>query len=326
MFTLADMPDLIGRTAVVTGANSGLGLQTVKALAGAGATVVMTARTREKFDAAEAEIRPLNRRADLRFVELDLADLSSVRTAADAIAAAHERVDILVNNAGVMFPPESTTADGLELQLGTNHFGHFALTGLLLGPLLAADAARVVTVSSGAHHMGEMDFDDLHQQRRDGFDTIRQYGRSKLANLLFALELHRRFDAAGVAARSVAAHPGYTATNLQSAGVRLPGGGWVHRIADWGSRVLNPLVGMDVEQGALPQIHAAVGDVEGGTYWGPQGFGELRGPVGRAGISRAARDEDVARRLWEVSVETTGVDYAALAATGRTANGPSTAS
>ena len=313
MFTLKDLPDLTGRTAVVTGANSGLGLETARALAGAGATVVMTARTREKFDAAESEIRPTCRRADLRCVQLDLADLTSVRTAAVAIAGAHEHVDILVNNAGIMMTPEMTTADGLELQIGTNHFGHFALTGLLLGPLLAADAARVVTVSSGMHHYGAMDFDDLHQQRSDGYDTTAQYARSKLANLLFALELHRRFTSAGVAARSVAAHPGYTATNLQRAGVGLEGRSLFHTAADLMMRVLNPLVGMDVADGALPQIHAAVSDVPGGSYWGPQGFREVRGPVGPAKVNPKARDEAAARRLWQVSVETTGVAYDELA-------------
>jgi NAD(P)-dependent dehydrogenase (short-subunit alcohol dehydrogenase family) len=312
VFTAADLPDLRGRTAVVTGASSGLGLETARLLARAGATVVMTARTRAKHDAAEADVRRTDPDADLRFQQLELADLGNVRDAAAALAAAHPRLDVLVNNAGVMMTPEATTADGLELQLGTNHFGHFALTGLLLGPLLAADGARVVTVSSGAHHLGRMDFGDLHQQHAAGYDTVAQYARSKLANLLFALELQRQFDAAGVAARSVAAHPGYTATNLQRAGVRMPGGGLVHKVLDVGMRVLNPLVGMRVEQGVQAQVHAAVADVPGGSYWGPQGFREMRGPVGPARIGPRARDADAARRLWEISVETTGVDYAAL--------------
>ncbi len=312
MFTPSDMPDLTGSVAVVTGANSGLGLQTARMLAGAGATVVMTARSQAKFDEAEAEIRPRIRMADLRFVEMDLADLASVRAAAATIAEEFDHVDLLVNNAGVMMTPEATTADGFELQLGTNHFGHFAFTGLLLDRLLAADAARIVTVSSGAHHMGEMDFDDLHQQRSDGYDTTAQYGRSKLANLLFSQELQRRFDAAGVAATSVAAHPGYTATNLQSTGVRMPGGSRIHTVADYAMRVLNPLVGMDVEEGVLPQVHAAVGDVEGGSYWGPQGFREMRGPVGPAAIDPKARDRASAAMLWDLSVEATGVDFAAL--------------
>jgi NAD(P)-dependent dehydrogenase (short-subunit alcohol dehydrogenase family) len=309
MFTLADMPDLQHRTAVVTGANSGLGLATARALAGAGATVLMTARSREKYEAAAATLPD---DVDARFVELDLASLASVRQAAAAIGEQVERLDILVNNAGIMLTPKATTAYGLELQLGTNHFGHFALTGLLLDRLLAADEARVTTVSSLAHHMGVMDFDDLHQQQRDTYDSTAAYARSKLANLLFAFELQRRFDAAALPHRSTAAHPGYTATNLQTTGVSMAGGGLFHRIARPAMKLGNALFGMSVEQGALPQIHAAVSNVPGGSYWGPQGFREARGPVGPAKVNPKARDEATARRLWEVSVETTGVDYAAL--------------
>jgi NAD(P)-dependent dehydrogenase (short-subunit alcohol dehydrogenase family) len=319
MFTEADVPDLTGRTAVITGANSGLGLRTARVLAGAGATVVMTARSQAKHDAAVATFRDALPDADVRFQQLDLADLADVRHAAQAIAAAHPVIDVLVNNAGIMLTPDATTADGLELQLGTNHFGHFAFTGLLLDPLLAADAARVVTVSSGAHHLGTMDFDDLHQQRRDGYDSTAAYGRSKLANLLFALELQRRFEGADrpdhpVLATSVAAHPGYTATNLQSTGVGMAGGGLFHKVASLAMRIGNPLVGMSVEEGALPQIHAAVSDVPGGTYWGPQKWNEMRGPVGPAKVNPKARDRVAAARLWDVSVETTGVDYGALEA------------
>jgi protochlorophyllide reductase len=309
VFSWIDLPDLRGRTVVVTGANSGLGLQTAKAMAGAGATTVMTARSRAKYDEAAGEILPLNRRADLRFVELDLADLSSVRSAAEEIAEAHETIDVLINNAGVMFTPERETPDGLELQMATNHFGPFALTGRLLGRLLAAERPRIVTVSSGLSRNGSMDFDDLHQQHRDGYDPVAQYARSKLANLLFMLELQRRADAADVPLRSVAAHPGYTATNLQTAGASLPGGGAFHRLARVFQPITNRLVAMDVRQGALPQVYAAVGDVPGGSYWGPQGPGEMRGPVGPADLPAQARDPATAARLWEVSVETTGVDY-----------------
>lgn len=312
MFKLTDMPDLTGKNAVVTGANSGLGLQTAKAFAGAGAAVIMTARTKQKYDQAVETILPTNRSAELRFVQMDLADLSSVRAAAEAVKAAAPTLDILVNNAGIMMTPEDTTADGLELQIGTNHFGHFAFTGLLLDPLLAAKKARVVTVSSTAHHMGDMDFDDLHQQKADGYNTTAQYGRSKLANMLFTQELQRRFEAAGVNAKSVAAHPGYTATNLQTAGVGMPGGGLFHKVAGMLGKVLNPIVGMDVEDGALPQIYAAVGDVKGGSYWGPSGFKEVRGPVGPVRINPKGRDPQAAERLWQISVATTGVDYAAL--------------
>lgn len=315
MFTWRDLPDLRGRTAVVTGANSGLGLQTAKALAGAGATTLMTARSRDKFDRAAAEILPINRRADIRFVELDLADLGSIAAAADRIAAEHDTLDVLVNNAGVMFTPEQVTPDGFELQMATNHLGPFALTGRLLGPLLASGHARVVTVSSGLHRLGELDLDDLHQQQRDGYDPTAQYARSKLANLLFMLELQRRADAADAPLRSVAAHPGYTATNLQTAGVSLDGGGLFHRVMRVLQPVSNRVIAADVRQGALPQVYAAVGDVEGGTYWGPQGPGEMRGPVGPAAMADTARDPATAAALWEYSVTATGVDYRELTAT-----------
>lgn len=314
MFTLHDLPDLTDTTAVVTGANSGLGLFTSRALAGAGATVVMTARSEAKYREAEASILPTNRRARLEFAELDLADLSSVRRAADQITGAHDTIDILVNNAGVMFTPEATTADGLELQLGTNHFGHFAFTGLLLDALVAAGDSRVVTVSSGAHHQGRMDFDDLHQQQSDGYDSWAQYARSKLANLLFMLEFQRRLDAVGLPVRSVGSHPGYTATNLQAAGANLPGAGLGQRLVGMLTNAVgNRLLAMPVEEGGLSEVYAAVGDVPPGSYWGPSGFQEMRGPVGPVAISAAARDEDDAARLWEVSVETTGVTYSALA-------------
>ena len=208
--------------------------------------------------------------------------------------------------------PEAATADGFELQFGTNHLGHFAFTGLLLEAVLAADDARVVTVSSSAHHMGKMDFSDLQQQDGEDYDTTAQYGRSKLANMLFAQELQRRFDAAEVAAISVAAHPGYTATNLQATGVGMPGGSLFHKVAGLGMKLLNPIVAMDVADGALPQIYAAVGDVPGGSYWGPSGFQEMRGPVGAARINPKGLNTADARRLWDVSVELTGVDYAQL--------------
>ncbi len=310
-FTARDLPDLTDRTVVITGANSGLGLESARMLAGAGATVVMTARRREKHDEAEATIRPTNRRADLRFVRLDLADLSSVRDAAAEIAESHPTVDVLMNNAGVMMSPKATTADGFELQLGTNHLGHFALTGLLLGPLMAGGEGRVVTVSSMVHHNGRMDWSDIEQQQ-GSYDTTAQYARSKLANLLFAQELHRRIEAADAPLRSVAAHPGYSATNLQSAGVQMSGGGLFHKVADLAMRVGNLVIAQPARQGALPQVHAAVSDVPGGSYWGPDGYREMRGDVGPAHINRKARSTEDAARLWDWSVERTGVDYAAL--------------
>ena len=312
-FTLSDMPDLTGTTAVVTGANSGIGYEAARALAGAGAEVVMTARTRAKYDGAARELLARNRRARISFQELDLADLASVRTAAAAICEAHPDLGILVNNAGVMMTPEERTPDGFELQLGTNHLGHFALTGRLIEPLAGGDGGRVTNVSSTAHHMGRMHVDDLHFRRRS-YDPIAAYGQSKLANLLFTFELQRRLDAAAAPVRVTAAHPGYSVTNLQSAGMRRPGAGLKLKVVDWGSRLVTPLVGQSPAQGALPIIYAAVGDVPPSSYWGPQGFQESRGAVGPARVSAKALDERAARRLWDASVDATGVTYDDLAA------------
>ncbi len=218
-WTAADIPDQKGRTILITGANSGLGLQTATALAGAGATVLMACRNAEKAAAARAQVEAAVAGADVEFVPLDLADLSSVEAAADAVAARPRPLDVLVNNAGVMAPPQRRTADGFELQLGTNHLGHFALTGRLIEKLLAADAPRIVNVSSTAHRIGRMDFDDLGWEQ--GYSRWPAYGRSKLANLLFTVELARRAEAAGTGLVAAAAHPGYAATNLQTAGIGL---------------------------------------------------------------------------------------------------------
>ncbi len=297
---------------MITGANSGLGLQTARALADSGATVLMAARSAGKYNEAEAKIRATNPQADLRFVHLDLADLGSVEQAARSVENQIDRLDVLVNNAGVMFAPETTTADGLELQIGTNHFGHFALTGRLLS-LLRSDAARVVTVSSQAHLRGEIRFDDIHLRQPGAYSPLTAYSQSKLANLLFMLELQRRFDASEVGIRSVGAHPGYAATNLQSSGVGLDDRALWHRMASVVMGLTNRLLAAPVEEGALPQIYASVGDVPGGSYWGPTGRAEMRGPVGEASITEAARDSEAARMLWEVSVETTGVSYEQIA-------------
>ncbi len=308
-FTHADVPDLTGKVVVITGANSGLGLETTRVLAGAGAHVVMAARTREKYDAAAETLGELADQTS--YLQLDLADLAQVRSAAGVVTSQHPVIDILINNAGVMLPPESRTKDGFELQLGTNHLGHFAFTGLVLASLIAADEGRIVTVSSGAHHNGELDFDDLDVHTRS-YSSWREYGTSKLANLIFAFELQRRLDDAAVAVRSVAAHPGYTATNLQSAGVRMSGAGIKERIADALMVVANRVVATNVADGALPQIHAAVSDVAGATYWGPTGWQEARGPVGTANVNPKAADTEAARKLWDASVERTGVDFAVL--------------
>jgi NAD(P)-dependent dehydrogenase (short-subunit alcohol dehydrogenase family) len=298
-WTVDQIPGQSGRVAVVTGANSGLGLITARELARAGATVVVSARE-GKSDAASGEIADAVPEAKLEPRELDLADLASVRAFAERVAAEHPRVDLLVNNAGVMMPPRAETADGFELQFGTNHLGHFALTGLLLDQLAAADAARAVTLSSIEHKPGGLDFDDLQCER--SYSPRGAYQQSKFANAVFGLELDRRLREAQLPVSSVLAHPGYSATNLQLSGPT----GLMKAVL----RVGNQLLAQSAEQGALPQLYAATADgVESGSFIGPDGFQEYRGqptvvqPVGRA------RDPDTGRRLWEVSEELTGVRY-----------------
>jgi len=233
--------------------------------------------------------------------ELDLADLASVRAFAARTTEEHERIDLLINNAGVMAPPRRLTVDGFESQLGTNHLGPFALTGLLLGSLLAAPRPRVVTVSSEAHRMGKINFDDLQGERR--YQHWLAYGQSKLANLLFCFELERRAGVAGTDLESMAAHPGYAATNLQSSGPGIAAERW----AMW---VANRLIGQSADMGALPTLYAAtVPDLPGGTFVGPDAWGGMRGHPRVVSASRRAYDTEVAGRLWAVSEELTGVHY-----------------
>jgi NAD(P)-dependent dehydrogenase (short-subunit alcohol dehydrogenase family) len=293
-----DIPDQRGRRAIVTGANSGLGLVIARELARHGAAVVLACRSPQKGEAALAHVRAAAPGADIEPAALDLASLDSVR----AFAAAQDGpLDLLVNNAGVMAPPHRATADGFELQLGTNHLGHFALTGLLLDRLLAAPAPRVVTMSSIMHRYGRIRFDDLQGQRRYG--RWRAYCQSKLANLLFALELDRRARAAGARLVSAAAHPGWAATHLQTASPPL-----VDRAV---LRVMNRVVAQSADDGALPALYAATTpELPGASYAGPDGRSELRGSPRVVSMSRSAQDPATARRLWEVSEELTGVRYA----------------
>jgi NAD(P)-dependent dehydrogenase (short-subunit alcohol dehydrogenase family) len=297
-WSAADIPDQRGRRAVVTGANSGLGLVIARELARRGAAVVLACRNPAKGEAALAGVRAAAPDADVELGALDLASLESVR----AFAAAQDApVDLLVNNAGVMAPPRRTTADGFELQLGTNHLGHFALTGLLLDRLLAAPAPRVVTMSSLMHRYGRIDFDDLQGERR--YRRWRAYGQSKLANLLFALELDRRARAAGAPLVSVAAHPGWAATHLQTAAPPL-----VDRAV---LRVMNRVVAQSADNGALPALYAATTpDLPGASYAGPGDRSGLRGDPRLVSMSGRAQDPATARRLWEASEELTGVRYA----------------
>jgi len=293
-WTADDMPDMSGKIAIVTGANSGIGYETARELARHGARVTLACRNQEKGEAAVAGIREENPDADARFASLDLSDLASVRSFADAFRDQESALDILCNNAGVMMCPPSKTADGFELQFGTNHLGHFALTGLLLDRIRSTRNARVVTVSSVYHKAGRIDFDDLNAEKK--YKRTRAYGQSKLANILFTLELQRRFERAGIDAIAVAAHPGWTATNLQQ-NVSL-------------FRFFNPMLAQKPWGGALPTLYAAVEpDVKGGEYFGPAKRFESVGSPKRVRVSKRSRDEEAAARLWRVSEEMTGVAY-----------------
>lgn len=306
-FTEQDIPDLSGQRVVVTGANSGLGFETARALAARHAAVVMACRSVERGGAARERILAAHPAAELEVACLDLASLASVRAFSRDFCARHRRLDVLINNAGVMAMPRARTEDGFELQLGTNHFGHFALTGLLLERLLAAPMPRVVTTSSPMHRTGRLDFSDLDGERR--YRKWSAYSASKLANLLFAFELDRRARAAGQPLVSVAAHPGYADTNLQLAGPALTGavlGGWLMRLS-------NTLLAQSAQSGALPQIYAATSpQVRGGEYYGPRGPFRLWGAPVRVPPSHRAESEADAARLWDLSVVRTGVSYAAL--------------
>ena len=299
-----DIPDLSGRTIVITGANSGLGYESALALAGKGAHVVLACRDQKKGADAERQIRAAHPQARTTLMALDLSSLADIRRFAAEATATLPAIDVLMNNAGVMALPYRTTADGFEMQFGTNHLGHFALTGLLLERLLATPGSRVVTVSSGAHRMGAMRFDDPHW--KSGYRKWPAYGQSKLANLLFAFELQRRLEAARASTISVAAHPGYAATNLQAAGPRMQGSSFLERIMDLG----NSLFAQSAAMGALPQIHAAVAPgVRGGEYIGPDSIGELWGKPKVVSSNARSRDVEAARRLWALSEEQTGVTY-----------------
>jgi NAD(P)-dependent dehydrogenase (short-subunit alcohol dehydrogenase family) len=293
-----DIPDQTGRTAIVTGANSGLGLVTARELARAGASVVMACRNMEKSHAAIEELRAAVPEAQVQLDELDLASLASVRGFAERFRATHDGLDLLINNAGVMAPPRRRTADGFELQFGTNHLGHFALTNALLEQMEGTDDARVVTLSSTAHKMGRINFDNLNGDRH--YFRWNAYGQSKLANLLFMLELDRRLRGSGSTVKSLAAHPGYAATNLQSAAAPM-----VDRLV---MKVSTAVIAQNDEMGALPTLYAATQPgLEGGTYVGPGGFQEQRGHPKIVQPSGRARDPETARRLWEVSERMTAV-------------------
>ena len=293
-WTTDDVPGQQGRLAVVTGANTGLGFETAQVLATRGASVVLAVRNVEKGKQAAARIAAAAPGATVTVQELDLSSLDSVRAAAAELRAGHPKIDLLICNAGVMYPPKQTTHDGFELQFGTNHLGHFALTGLLLEQMLPVPGSRVVTVSSVGHRIrARVNFDDLQWER--SYSRVRAYGQSKLANLLFTYELQRRLSGAGTTI-AVAAHPGFAATELMR-----------HTPM---AAVVTPLFSQNAAMGALPVLRAGTDPgVVGGQYYGPGGFLGLRGYPKLAASSRRSHDEAVQRRLWAVSEELTGVTF-----------------
>lgn len=299
-WTASDVPDQAGRVAVVTGANTGIGYEAAVVLAGKGAKVVIAVRNLDKGEQAVRAIRKVHPGADVTVQELDLSSLASVRAAADSLRTGLPRIDLLINNAGVMYPPKQTTADGFELQFGTNHLGHFALTGLLLDCLLDVPGSRVVTVASIAHRqLAEIHFDDLQWERK--YNRVAAYGQSKLANLMFAYELQRRLAAAGAPTVSVAAHPGISNTELMRhvPGTSLPG---VMKLA--GLVTNSPAVG------GLPTLRAATDPaVQGGQYYGPSGFQEMVGYPVLVDSNAKSQDVAVQQRLWTVSEDLTGVKF-----------------
>ncbi|WP_243789250.1 oxidoreductase [Saccharopolyspora gloriosae] len=303
-WTTSDIPDQHGRTVLITGANSGLGLHSSQVLASRGARVLMACRNPERGRAARDQVAA-DATVEPELVELDLADLASVRKAAEQVRErTGDQLDVLMNNAGVMAPPLSTTQDGFELQIGTNHLGHAALTWLLMPALRTRPDTRVVTLSSIAHRGGSLDLDDLNFHRRR-YSPARAYSQSKVANLLFCFELDRRAQREGLDLRSIAAHPGMSSTELamNSLNARsLPGP--LTKVA----RGINGLITQSAEQGALPQLYAATAPgATSGSYYGPNGFAEIRGYPTRAKSSSAATDADTARRLWTLTEELTGV-------------------
>jgi NAD(P)-dependent dehydrogenase (short-subunit alcohol dehydrogenase family) len=296
-WTAADIPDQSGRVAIVTGSNSGLGYDTAAALADKGAHVVMAVRNLDKGNEAVERLKAAHPNANVSLQELDLSSLDNVRKAADEMRSAHPRIDLLINNAGVMYVPKrEATKDGFEMQFGTNHVGHFALTGLLLDNLLGVDGSRVVTVSSVGHRIiAKIHFDDLHWER--SYNRVAAYGQSKLANLMFTYELQRRLKAKGAPTVALAAHPGFSDTELMR---------YLPAVPDFMWKVFT----QPADRGALPTLRAATDPgAQGGQYYGPDGIGEVKGSPKVVASSAQSHNEDIQRRLWTVSEELTGVTF-----------------
>jgi NAD(P)-dependent dehydrogenase (short-subunit alcohol dehydrogenase family) len=301
-WTQEDIPDLTGKVIVVTGANSGIGFEAAKEFARKGAQTILACRSLDKAQTALNQIQAEIPNVPAEIMQLDLASLASVRRFADAFQTKYERLDVLVNNAGIMMVPYGTTEDGFERQFGTNHLGHFALTGLLFDRLVNTPGSRVVNVSSSGHRLGNMDFDNLMYENGNGYTPTGAYGRSKLANLLFTKELQRRFDGLGTQSMALSVHPGGTNTNLAT-----------HLVNRWYFRVFRPFMGLVLQSaamGALPTIRAAVDpNAKGGEYYGPGGFMKQRGYPVLVQSSAASHNTADALKLWQVSEELTDVWY-----------------
>lgn len=297
-WTTANMPDLSGKTIVVTGGNSGLGFESVKAFAGKGAHVILASRSLENGEAAKAEIGKT--KGEIEIMQLDLMDFQSIKNFAEGFKVKHNKLDVLLNNAGIMTTPYFLTKDGLEAQMGTNHFGHFLLTAQLLEVIKKTPKSRVVNVSSMAHKQGKMDFDNLLFEKGKGYSAMKSYGRSKLMNLLFTYELQRHFETKGIDSIAVAAHPGVSDTNL---------GRFLENKLMF--KILIPLMSPFIQSqdmGALPQIRAAADEnVKGGEYYGPDGFNEMKGNPKLVQSNAAAHNLEDAKKLWDISEKLTGV-------------------
>lgn len=306
-WTPSDIPDQSGRTALITGANSGIGLYTARALAQQGAHVILACRSEEKADRAMHWLHQRVPGASLEFLELDLSRQQAVREAASRVREKHARLDLLVNNAGVMWLEKSLTEDKLETQLATNHFGHFTLTALLLDLLLPVAGSRVVTVSSLAHRAGRIHFADLNLNR--DYSRHKAYAQSKVANLIFALELQRRLTRAGAATLSLACHPGIANTNLIAPGLIKQSPLRLGMLA----RLVMPFISQSPRSGALPTLFAATAaGVEPGGYYGPVWLGEFMGPPGPAHVSGYVRNPEIGTRLWDLSLDISGVECPVL--------------
>jgi NAD(P)-dependent dehydrogenase (short-subunit alcohol dehydrogenase family) len=306
-WTEASIPDQSGKTFVVTGGNSGIGYEAAVALARKKAHVVLACRSPQRAGDALASLKSAVPGASVEVMQLDLASLKSIRAFAEACRAKHEKLHGLINNAGLMALPYTKTEDGFEMQLGTNHLGHFALTGLMLPSLLGTEGARVVSVASQAHRMGRMHWDDLMGERR--YEAWEWYGQSKLANLLFTYELQRRLEGAGKKLVALACHPGYSATALQHKGPEMEGSKLKGAIMSVG----NALLAQSSAMGALPTLRAATDpDAKGGEYYGPRGLGEFVGYPKKVSSNALSNDREQQKRLWDESVKLTGVGYAEL--------------